>query len=146
MDEGQNGGGHDKRELLSVVFAGDAYLGSDYMPLVQDRLAFYQKISSATSKKALFEIKEEVVDRFGGFSNKEENFFILSGVQCGLYPYPFTRCVIDSSSTIFTLSSLPSGLSGGLFFQSVERVFSSQPIPYKISTTQRGFLEMSFST
>ena len=146
LDESQKGGGHDKKELLSVVFAGDAYLGSDYMPLVQDRLAFYQKISSATSKKALFEIKEEVVDRFGGFSNKEENFFILSEVQCGLYPYPFTRCVIDSSSTVFALSSLPSGLGDGLFFQNVERVFSSQPIPYKISTTQRGFLEMSFST
>ena len=146
LDESQKGGGHDKKELLSVVFAGDAYLGSDYMPLVQDRLAFYQKISSATSKKALFEIKEEAVDRFGGFSNKEENFFILSEVQCGLYPYPFTRCVIDSSSTVFALSSLPSGLGDGLFFQNVERVFSSQPIPYKISTTQRGFLEMSFST
>ena len=146
LDEGQNGGGHEKKELLSVVFAGDAYLGSDYMPLVQDRLAFYQKISSATSKKALFEIKEEVVDRFGGFSNKEENFFILSEVQCGLYPHPFTRCVIDSSSTVFTLSSLPSGLGGGLFFQNMERVFSSQPIPYKISTTPRGFLEISFST
>lgn len=146
LDESQKGGGHDKKELLSVVFAGDAYLGSDYMPLVQDRLAFYQKISSATSKKALFEIKEEAVDRFGGFSNKEENLFILSEVQCGLYPYPFTRCVIDSSSTVFALSSLPSGLGDGLFFQNVERVFSSQPIPYKISTTQRGFLEMSFST
>lgn len=146
LDESQNGDGHEKKELLSVVFAGDAYLGSDYMPLVQDRLAFYQKISSATSKKALFEIKEEAVDRFGGFSNKEENFFILSEVQCGLYPYPFTKCVIDSSSTVFALSSLPSGLGDGLFFQNVERVFSSQPIPYKISTTQRGFLEMSFST
>jgi len=141
-----DGGEQDKKELLSVVFSGDAYLGNDYMPLVQDRLSFYQKISSATSKKDLFEIKEEAVDRFGRFSNKEENFFMLSEIQCGLYPYPFTRCVIGSSSVVFTLSSLPSGLGGGLFFQNMENVFSSQPIPYKISTTRKGFLELSFST
>ena len=146
LDESQNGGGREKKELLSVVFAGDAYLGSDYMPLVQDRLTFYQKISSNTSKKGLLEIKEEAVDRFGQFSNKEENFFILSEIQCGLYPHPFTKCVVGSSSVVFTLSSLPPGLDGGLFFKNMESVFSSQPIPYKISTTQKGFLELSFST
>ena len=67
----------NQKEHLSVVFPGDAYLGPDYMPLIQDRLALYQKISRATSGNELLEIKEETLDRFGRFTKKEENLFLI---------------------------------------------------------------------
>lgn len=146
LDEKHGGGDGLKKEHLSVVFPEDAYLGQDYMPLVQDRLDFYQRISSVTTNDALQNIKEEARDRFGRFSNKEENLFIVSEIQCRLYPHPFTKCVVGSSGVVFTLSSLPDGCESGLFFQKMGDVFSAQPIPYNISTTKSGVLELSFST
>ncbi|RMF11047.1 MAG: transcription-repair coupling factor [Candidatus Neomarinimicrobiota bacterium] len=43
----------------------DAFIPEDYMPLVQDRLYFYQQIATVASLPELQEIEEEVRDRFG---------------------------------------------------------------------------------
>ena len=136
----------NQKEHLSVVFPGDAYLGRDYMPLVQDRLAFYQKISRATSGGELLEIKEETRDRFGRFTKKEENLFLISEVKCRLYPFPFTKCVFGSGRVVFTLSSLPADCEGSVFLQNMDRVFRSQPTPYRVSMPKKEFLELSFLT
>lgn len=146
LDEKRSTKEATKKEHLSIVFPEDAYLGSDYIPIVQDRLDFYQKVSSATSNEELQKIKEEALDRFGRFSNKEKNFFLIAEVQCRLYQYPFTKCVIGSDRVAFTLSSLPEGCKPDLFFQKMGEIFGSQPIPYKISTEQKGTLEVSFLT
>ena len=121
-------------------------MGRDYMPLVQDRLAFYQKISRATSGEELLKIKEETLDRFGRFTKKEENLFLISEVKCRLYPFPFTRCVFEPGCVVFTLSSLPFNCEGSVFFQNMDRVFRAQPAPYRVSTPKKKFLELSFLT
>ena len=78
----------EEKEKASVVFSGPAFIDEGYMPLVQDRLSFYQKFSLVFAVDELFEIKEEFLDRFGVFGKNIENLFLITEIQCLLYPHP----------------------------------------------------------
>ena len=71
----------EEKEKAGVVFSGPAFIDEGYMPLVQDRLSFYQKISKVFAVDDLFEIKEEFLDRFGVFGKNIENLFLITEIQ-----------------------------------------------------------------
>ena len=48
-----------------IQFFGNASFPDAYMPLPQDRLYYYQRLSAAKNKQDLGAIKEEAVDRYG---------------------------------------------------------------------------------
>lgn len=52
-----------------------ALLPEDYLPDVHSRLVLYKRISSAENDEELSVLKEEVIDRFGDFSQPVDNLF-----------------------------------------------------------------------
>jgi transcription-repair coupling factor (superfamily II helicase) len=135
----------NNKELPSVVFSGVAYFGKQRMPLVRDRIYFYEQLSRARTVDQLKKIKDEVVDRFGRLSLKEENLFAITEIQCRLYPHPFSKCVITNSKISFFLSGLPQGLDGSSFFEQMSRVLSKTTPPHKINSAHDEQLQLSFS-
>ena len=103
--------GSYKKEKPSLVFAGPAHLDRDYMPRVQDRLSFYQKISETQSAKQLDRVCEELRDRFGPIPAVTKNLIKTSLIQCLLCSGPIKKCKISSSSASFYLSSPPDAVS-----------------------------------
>ena len=79
--------GSYKGEKPSVVFSGPAHLDRDYMPRVQDRLSFYQKISETQSVEQLDRVCEELRDRFGPVPAATKNL-IKTSLICLLYTSP----------------------------------------------------------
>ena len=48
-----------------IQFYGKAAFSDKYMPLLQDRLYFYQLLSSVNNKKEIVAVQEEISDRYG---------------------------------------------------------------------------------
>ena len=69
------------RQPVSVSFDGAALFGVDYMPLVEDRLYYYQRLSKAEETREVAQIKTEVLDRFGKMTKEVKNLFLVGRVK-----------------------------------------------------------------
>jgi transcription-repair coupling factor (superfamily II helicase) len=139
-------GSSEKREKVSVVYSGGAQIDKEYMPLVQDRLYFYQKISVATTVDTIGAVKSEIIDRFGPLREETRALFSIAKLQCALYSYPFSRCKIGRAEFSIELEAVPSGLRPQLFFEGLRKAFYSSPHSFKIVTGRSGVLVLSFKT
>ena len=133
-----------KKEKLSLVFSGSALIDSVYMPLVQDRLFFYQRISETKDAVVLDEIKEEVVDRFGACTKNIENLFSLAKVQCLLFPFPVSRCLVSSSSVEFVLTEEPKGVNAKQTLGVLQEVSKNLGVPFRLLPLKNEGLAFSF--
>ena len=135
-----------KKEKLSVLYSGCAQIDKEYMPLVQDRLYFYQKISAATTVSEVSAVQNEIIDRFGPLREETINLFKIATLQCALYFYPFSKCKISCAEFSINLEAVPSGLRPQLFFEKLHKVFRVSSHPFKFVTGRSGVLVLSFKT
>jgi transcription-repair coupling factor len=59
----------------------DAYFPSTYIEKAYERTALYKRLLAIESMPELHSIKEEIVDRFGGYPEEVENLFLLSKIR-----------------------------------------------------------------
>jgi len=135
-----------KKEKLAVVYSDSARIDNVYMPLVQDRLYFYQKLSEADTVDQVDEIHQELRDRFGPIPREAENLFKVSHLQCSLYEYPISKCTISSSSASFVLEAIPEKTDPQHFFNSLQNTLNNYPYPFRVETGKAGSLVVSFNT
>jgi transcription-repair coupling factor (superfamily II helicase) len=64
-----------------------AYFPDDYVPDANQRLLFYKRLASLRDEPELAEIKEEMRDRFGAFSEPVENLFRVMDLRRILKEY-----------------------------------------------------------
>ena len=134
-----------KKEKLVFVFSGTALIEDPYMPLVQDRLHFYQRLSKAIKTEEVDEIKEEMLDRFGPCTENTENLFKLSKIQCILYHHPFTKCVVSSSSVDFVLTKQPVRLTTQQTVEALQRLANKLGAPFRLLPQKNSELIFSFT-
>ena len=147
MKNGAEAGREGKKEKLSVLFEGRAFIDRVFMPLVQDRLFFYQKISDCFAVDSLSRIRSEILDRFGALSKSTENLLKISKVQCLLYPYPVSSCNIQDKRVTFVLSSVSGGTTPQQFVEGLHVALSQLPEKFKTFTLlKRMELLLSFET
>ena len=144
LDKKDGQGERQKRDKMVVVFSGSAFIDDKYMPLVQDRLSFYNKISAANSVEGLLEIKEELCDRFGVFSKNIENLFLLAEIQCCLFSFPVSKCTISSSSVRFVFNAELGGLSLDQFLRALRGAAKDVGAPFSLAPQKSGELKLSF--
>jgi len=94
-----------KKEKLSVLYSGCAQIDKEYMPLVQDRLYFYQKISAATTVSEVSAVQNEIIDRFGPLREETINLFKIA-----------MKSFIKYFESVLILLSLSPGALGFSFF------------------------------
>ena len=135
-----------KKEKLSVLFEGRAFIDSPFMPLVSDRLFFYQKISDSLAVDSLSRIRSEILDRFGVLSKSTENLLKISKVQCRLYPYPVSSCNIQAKKVSFVLSSISGEASPQQFIEGLHVALGQLPEKSKLSPFKKDGLLLSFET
>jgi len=135
-----------KREKLSVLYSGSAQIDKEYMPLVQDRLYFYQKISETTAVSAVRAIQDEMIDRFGPLRSQTVSLFKIASLRCSLSFYPFSRCKIGDTGFSVNLEAVPSDVSPQAFFERLRGVFRGGAHPLSLITERSGALVLSFKT
>ena len=69
------------KEKAEVEIQIVALLPDDYVSDVSLRLSLYKRIASASTERALDEIKIELIDRFGLLPDAAKNLFILSRLR-----------------------------------------------------------------
>ena len=136
----------EEKEKPVIVFSGSAFIDDLYMPLVQDRLAFYQKISNALEVKELYKIKEELLDRFGVFGKNIENLFLLTETQCLLFSHPVSKCLVSSTSVVFIFDAETKSLDPEQFLKALREAAKHQSSPFQIVPDKSGTLKISFKT
>ena len=132
------------KEKLRIVFSGSAFIDDSYMPLVQDRLYFYQKVSNSNKTEDLFAIKEELLDRFGPLTKNIEALFLLTKTQCLLYPYPVSKCTITPSFVLFVLDSEPKKTNPQEFLEALHHEAKQLGAPFRLVSQKSGGLSLSF--
>jgi len=137
--------GSYKGEKPSVVFSGPAHLDRDYMPRVQDRLSFYQKISETQSVEQLDRVCEELRDRFGPIPAVTKNLIKTSLIQCLLCSGPIKKCKISSSSASFYLSGPPDDLEPKQFVVELKEALKDFLCPHQIDAGEKDQMKISFS-
>lgn len=81
LDDKLKGPGLKNAMRPVVSFKGSAYLPDKYMPLVQDRIYYYQRLASAISTDEVADVKKEIVDRFGKTNKEIENVLIVANLR-----------------------------------------------------------------
>ena len=112
------------RRPVSVSFDGIALFGVEYMPLVEDRLYYYQRLSKAEKLGEVLQIKEEVLDRFGKMTKEVKNLFLVGRAKVSFFHLSPRRVVFKKRSVSIVLGGLPDGFEMGLvlsFFKKLEK-------------------------
>ena len=112
------------RRPVSVSFDGIALFGVEYMPLVEDRLYYYQRLSKAEKPGEVLQIKEEVLDRFGKMTKEVKNLFLVGRAKVSFFHLSPRRVIFKKRSVSIVLGGLPDGFEMGLvlsFFKKLEK-------------------------
>ena len=101
------------RDPIFVSFSGSSFFSSDYMPLVEDRLYYYQRLSLVSSLGAAREVRGEVLDRFGKMPKAVKNLFFVAEIRsCFSFVFP-KKIVFNEEGLLVELRSLPPGFEVG---------------------------------
>ena len=140
--QGKQGG---NPHLPAVVYDGDAFFEEAYMPLVEDRLYYYQSLSEAGSPSNLLIIKEEIVDRFGSLPPSANNLFLVSEVRLS-FSFLFPKKInINKNFVSFYFDFLPKKSGVSSFARAVERLSLRSGFKVKTKLEKGGSVSVSFS-
>ena len=83
------------------------------MPLVEDRLYYYQRLSLVSSLGAAREVRCEFLDRFGKMPKAVKNLFFVAEIRsCFSFVFP-KKIVFNEEGLLVELRSLPPGFEVG---------------------------------
>ena len=127
-----------------VVFDGDAFFESTYIPLVEDRLYYYQSISETKKQKDLLAIKKEIVDRFGKLPAPAINVFVLSEVQRSFSFLKPKKINIKKDCVSVLFSALPKTHSPSSFARVVGQLSKKSGFSLQTRSDGGGSFSLSF--
>ena len=92
----------DKDEITAKVeFQVDAYINPEYIEDDEARLVMYKKIASIQSKEDMFEIVDELIDRFGDVPDNVHNLIQISFIRYLAAKCNFSSVVYKNRSVMF---------------------------------------------
>lgn len=72
-----------------IAFQGPAYFSDSYVPLAQDRVYYYQRLSLASGLDGVIVVQNEIIDRFGCMPHEANNVLTVAKIReqyagCGI--------------------------------------------------------------
>ena len=144
IDEKRGLIGGPVRQPVSVSFGGAALFGADYMPLVEDRLYYYQRLSKAEKPGEVAQIKTEVLDRFGKMTKEVKNLFLVGRVKVCFFHLSPLRVVFNKRSVCVELDGLPEGFEMGLVLSFFKKLEKESEITARVEQKKKGRLSFLF--
>ena len=92
--------------IPKINYFGDAALKEGYVPLSQDRLYYYQRLSSAKNNKSLSVIKKEIKDRFGSPDTGAKNLFKITALRIRYTNTLINKIIVEKNKTMLTLKEI----------------------------------------
>ena len=98
-----------------------ALLRSDYVPDVHNRLTFYKRLAQVKNKEDLYQIQEEIADRYGKLTQEAKNLILTHRIRVEAKPLGVLKIDAGEDSIIFTFKDKPS-FDPGKFFRMLQAV------------------------
>jgi len=115
------------------------------MPLVEDRLYYYQQLAETKTKGDFLQIKKEVRDRFGRLPIATKNLFLISESQKSFQFLEPKKIEIENNTVSFVFRSLPKNCGANLFIEKVMGLSKKVPFNVKTKTVGANSLSVNFS-
>jgi transcription-repair coupling factor (superfamily II helicase) len=86
-----------------IQYSGDASLKDAYIPLSQDRLFYYQRLSTAKDRQGLDAIQKEIKDRFGKPGTSATNLYKITEIRIAYTDTLVKNVFIEKDRAILSL-------------------------------------------
>ncbi len=133
-------------ESVKVKLDLPATLDGSYVPLVQDRLYFYQQIADIQSTDRIQDLRSELLDRFGPLPPAAENLLLASRYRISLFRSSITSIDIKSNSVTITLKEVTPFLSVEALLQKLSEELSRIDLSYHMKPVKNQTLVIHFQT
>ena len=94
-------------------------LRSDYVPDVHNRLTFYKRLAQVKNKEDLYQIQEEIADRYGKLTQEAKNLILTHRIRLEAKPLGIVKIDAGEESIIYTFKDKPS-FDPGKFFRMLQ--------------------------
>jgi len=93
------------KKMIDVVFYGKALIPKYYVENESERLLFYNKINTAKKKTSLFDIKKELIDRFGRLPVETLAFINVSLIKTAYKKTCLSKIEIKNKNIVFFINN-----------------------------------------
>ena len=111
--------------IPTIQYFGNASFNDSYMPLSQDRLFYYQRLSAAKDRQDICAIHEEITDRFGRPGSDTTNLYKITEIRIAYTNTLVKSIFIKKDRVVLTLTDAdvrtPNKLSIGELMNALEK-------------------------
>ena len=111
--------------IPTIQYFGNASFNDSYMPLSQDRLFYYQRLSAAKDRQDICAIHEEITDRFGRPGADTTNLYKITEIRIAYTNTLVKSIFIKKDRVVLTLTDAdvrtPNKLSIGELMNALEK-------------------------
>ena len=86
-----------------IQYFGNASFNDNYIPLSQDRLYYYQRLSVAKNKQDLDAVQEEIADRYGKPGPGTTNLYKITEIRTAYTQTLVKNILIEKDRIVLTL-------------------------------------------
>ncbi|MFQ6677437.1 MAG: DEAD/DEAH box helicase [Fidelibacterota bacterium] len=137
LDEKLKGSGFKKVTRPTVSIKRGAFFSEEYIPIVQDRIYYYQRLASAVNTDEVFAVKYEVLDRYGKMSEEADNVINAAYLRELFLNLGVEKILLDTRLVRFDFSNQPAG--GGINFSELYNDLLSRKWNCSFKEHNKGF-------
>jgi len=89
--------------IPKIQYFGNASFSDNYIPLSQDRLYYYQRLSAAKNKQDIAAVQEEVADRYGKPGPGTTNLYKITEIRTAYTQTLVKNILIEKDRIVLTL-------------------------------------------
>jgi len=112
----------------TVSIQGNAFFPEEYIPLVQDRIYYYQRLASAINTEEIIAVKNEVLDRYGKGGEEAKNVISAAYIRELFVNLGVEKILLSSRLLKFRFSDQPK--DEGINFTKLYDMLQKRPWNY----------------
>ena len=125
--------------IPKITYFGDASLKEGYMPLSQDRLFYYQRLSSVKVKKDLSNVKKEIKDRFGRPGAGARNLYKITALRLAYTNTMINKIFVEKDRAVLFLKEGTKKTTNELDIERLMKALENARIKYVFKQKNEDF-------
>ncbi|MDR0841105.1 MAG: transcription-repair coupling factor [Christensenellaceae bacterium] len=115
-----------RREIDTVMeLPLPASLPHEYVPRESDRLAMYKRIAAITAQQDIYDVQDELIDRFGDIPKQVQNLLFISLLKANARRAFVTRISVKEGEAVLSLD-VEAPINGAKLFDAAQSIEGAQ--------------------
>ena len=125
--------------IPKITYFGDASLKDGYIPLSQDRLFYYQRLSNAKDKKDLSNVKKEIKDRFGSPGAGAKNLYKITALRLAYTNTMINKISVEKNRAVLSFAGDDKNTTNELDIEKLMKALEGARIKYVFKQKNKDF-------